>query len=175
MPNLSPGFATWRLLFGIVACVAFLVVVMRGTLREIPLQAASAKWPTTAATIIQCEVRKRRAKLDDLLFRCHYAVGGRSYEASQRRIVTMTAYDLFENPADFAANHPVGSTLSVWYDPADPSAVTIAPGLSAWDLAGPAVLFLVAGVGALMMLAEVIRRTRRRAPQSDRQPFGLGT
>jgi hypothetical protein len=158
--------ATWRLLFGAVAVAAFLVAIMPTTIREIPVQAASAKWPMATATVTQSDVGRKKT---GLLFRYRYPAGGRTYEASERRIVGMTGYYLLENKADFVAKHPIGSTLVIWYNPADPWVATIAPGLSVWDVAAPGAFFIGLAISTGIALLKVWARIKSRVGSKSEQ------
>lgn len=118
-------------------------------------QYAATTWPTA-----QAEVTRSALNQGTLDFAYRFVVDGREIESQSRRLSRLSAYYALEDQARFAGTHPPGSTITVWYDPDDPSRTTLSPGVSWLDLVIPAAAVVGLAFGAI----PAIRELRRRGP-----------
>jgi hypothetical protein len=117
--------------------------------------AASRDWPTTQGKVTRSKTTSRLTghgmtyKLD---FACDYAVGGRGYRLSNVQFGTgrVNSRELIDG---FARTYPVGSSVTVRYDPADPDiAVLESSDAMAQDNLGLALgPFIAVAVGVLIV------------------------
>ena len=95
----------------------------------------SAHWPTVTGTITKSDVAEHvsRDKDDNVEIRYvpeivyGYRVGGREYHAATRKWGFSELYVDEEGPKKVLAKYPKGSSVPVFYDPADPSNAVLEP------------------------------------------------
>ena len=96
----------------------------------------SAHWPTVTGTITESSVAEHvsRDKDDNVEIRYvpqiayGYRVGGREYHAATIKWGFSQLYVDHEGPQKTLAKYPKGSSVPVFYDPADPSNAVLEPG-----------------------------------------------
>ena len=130
---------------------------------------SSAQWPTVTGKITVSEVAEEIKTDDDVKYRTRqdiryrikiqfsYRVGSRDYYSSKRKWGWDEIYPDRDAPAAIVAKFPVGSTVPVYYDPADPQSAVLEPsnrgGAAAPLLA--AALFGLPGISFLWFLISV--------------------
>jgi hypothetical protein len=157
---------TRKLVVGVALCWLMLVIFVPGVGGSLAKQHAAASWPCSTATVTQSHTTWRKLFSRRLHFTYEYEVGGRMYSSSTRRLAELTGYYLFRTESSFAAAHPVGSTIQVWYDPAAPRRATIGVGVSVLDVIVPLVFLAAIAVCSLEGTAELWRRMRRAPPDA---------
>jgi hypothetical protein len=152
--------STRKLAGGLLVCSLLLAIWMPAFIRDVAKQAASVDWPSASGAVIQSEPYTRKLLSTGLRFRYEFVVAGKKFESGERRVVDLSLYYTFDSDTAFAAAHPVGSLLTVHYDPANPIRTTLSPGLSFLDFlfAGP--LIPVLGLAIYRSATELMRRAR---------------
>lgn len=151
-----PSIAGAVLMFGIgVAALYFGVRALQRApaflLRTIGARLVSHRWPAVSGTIIGAEIRvtpdSDQRSFYEAVVRYAYTVQGWRYEASQ---ADMT---LVSSSRDLAqaviARYPVGSSVSVYYDPQEPQRALIDRSIRPHHLVG----LLLAGLVIPLLLA----------------------
>ncbi len=157
----------WLLLFGALGIVPATLVSLQEQQRlaEIP------HWPTTPGTVLSATVEWQPSRSHrDYFARIQYTYVVDRVSHSSRNVGYSFNGGDFGRDADaaraFAAGYPVGSTVTVHYDPKDPESAVLFPGDGS---AGKSVLVLlaVAGIaelgGAIACFAVAKRRRRATA------------
>lgn len=107
----------------------------------------SRSWPTTQGTILRTEITSWQGAQDTMyepLVRYTYEVGGQSYESERVRFGKF--WETEEGARAILDRYPLGGSVEVHYNPADPSAATLEA-----KAAGTIQLFSVC-FGALVLL-----------------------
>lgn len=142
----------------LIAGVIVVAVVVK--LREIR---RAKRWPSTAGRVIASRVQSRRKQPGDAGYDFHdtevtnepfveyeYAVGGRTYSCSRVTIGDMTSASEL---GTILGRYPVGTAVTVYYDPADPSKAVLERDLPKGTLwAIGCVLALVVGAPVVVVL-----------------------
>jgi len=162
------------------------------------------QFPAATGTVTQSDVsvyRGSKSTSYDWNLRYRYQVGGEELIGSRYRYTSTTykghpAAYVSQNAAraqQLAAEHPVGSTVQVFYNPRDPHDALLAPGLNGQNVMS--VLFVtpfnIVGLGIAMLVVSMVRtlflspvaggvrlirdgfRTRVRLPVFRPVPLGL--
>lgn len=107
----------------------FVSVMMAGDrISEIRSGARSADWPAVQGEVLRSSVTRSggsrsSGSRSSLVFDYRYEVGGTVYEGDR---VSFTAIQLRRIPNAY----PVGDTVAVYHDPADPNASVLEPGVA---------------------------------------------
>jgi len=139
----------WALVF-LAAGVAVLIYGI-GIIRE---ARACARWPQVIGTVIRAEAqvvgreKNRTTYAPNITYR--YVVDGKSYESSRHTLVPRNTTSTQQLQA-VLASFPVGGTVAVFYDPADPARCVLDTTVAGteWAYAFGGVLLL--GVGLLFL------------------------
>lgn len=138
-------------------------------IHDLVRQRAGSSFPTVDGTITESKiVEDRDADGTTYIARIRYAyqVAGRDYTADRVRYWTVSAG---RGAAErIVEAHPVGSKVTVYYNPADPSDALLRPGITAGDsfLLLFMLPFHVIMLGSWVFAAKLLRRT-------DKTPGGL--
>lgn len=142
-----PAWSTGRL---IAFALVFVLVVLfwtPGYIASLGSQQASVNWPITQATVIESSLeddRKIRHPFGTRLnFRFSYLVDDTTLVSDSRRAVKWSAHYLFTSKSLFTEEHPVGSTITISYDPDNPLTTTLSPGLAASDFIGGILMIFI--------------------------------
>lgn len=105
----------------------------------------SQAWPVTEGTVLRSEVVVERVQADDdfhaeVTYR--YRLNGREYQGD-RIGFGFELSDRLDSAEAIVARYPAGSSILVYYDPADPSQSVLEPGATAGNK-----LLVMAGAGA---------------------------
>ena len=130
----------------------------------------SEGWPTTAGEVLSCDVRRTRS--DDetrytVELRYRYAVESITHEGFRMSFGGNTRYERRGSAEQRCAEYPVGSELTVYYQPEFPPNSTLKPGgtvlgpLLAYGGGVLAVLVLIGAMAATVW--EVVQGNRERA------------
>ena len=113
-------------------------------------------WPIADGRVISSRVVRSNRVSDYLAdIRFEYEVGGRRYQGDRRAVRWGRIRSRFESRArDVVARYPVGSAVSVSYDPQNPSYAMIEPGVSFGS-----VILLIIGVGFVGIAAIFARES----------------
>jgi hypothetical protein len=113
----------------------------------------SHRWPRTTGTIIASEVERSRDVEGGVSYRAHvtyrYVVDGRELEASRIRFGDRLEVSWSAPAAGTVGRYPVGTAVSVRYNPHDPKDAVLEPGINGLLLGSAvvAVPFLAVGLG----------------------------
>jgi hypothetical protein len=112
------------------------------TVRGIVMQARAADFPSTQGTVLDSRVETHHDNEDGTSYtakaRYAYVVHGHRYESGKLRFgMTSGGRKASES---FVRQHPPGSPVTVFYDPANPALALLEPGVSGIDLF--AIIFL---------------------------------
>lgn len=119
-------------------------------------QSRAVTYPSVAGRVVRVErIERTTAKgnhYHDNVIAYAYEVGGRAYEGRRVRFDTTLVRD------DWVAGHPVGSAVSVFYDPHNPADAGLEGGLATGDLLFPLLLIpfnavAIVACGALFLTA----------------------
>lgn len=118
-----------------VTCFAISAILALVSSRRRQRIAASAEWPSVDGTVLSNEVKTIRmadktgavSVTYSVNLRYRYTVGGPSYESSRIGWGTKSADRQPDIPEAFVRDHPPGSMLAVFYDPASPATAMIDP------------------------------------------------
>ena len=114
------------------------------------MNAQSAAWPAVSGHVVASRVGTDHDGDEAAHIKYRYQVGGQEHESDQVSYKVGSAKSR-TLAADLVARYPVGKSVDVYYDPADPARAVLERGPSkAWlALVGVGVIFLaVAGLGA---------------------------
>ena len=137
---------SWGGLFLLLFSGLVLIIVIQQWLTS----SASTNWPTTKGKVVSSstQVCHHRLAPDDYETKISYqfSIGGKLYSSS---IISFPGdqYMGCGHAQEIAAQYPIGTSVIVYYDPADPQDSVLHPGGS--DFIGLAgfLLFFVAGIG----------------------------
>jgi hypothetical protein len=147
----------------IVAAPAMVPIMLQGWSRW-RASAASPTWPTVAGTVASSRVDKLDGSHWETIVQYGYAVDGFRYSQANLSFGSGVSGDQAKAQA-WADRYPAGATVTVHYNPADPSVAVLEPGPSRSGLYAA----IFAGLGALASLGVGIalvahaRRLRRAA------------
>lgn len=149
----------------LLTCV-FILISMKMTM-PFYLNAISSKdWPTAEGEVLKSRVNPNAGKKNNLYqlqFDYQYYVNGNTHHGKGRYFSLGEASQSWKGDLyDFAREHPVGSSIEVYYNPYSPEDCTITTGLNylGWLLIGLNTLFLFMGVH-LMVFPEEWRTYHR--------------
>jgi len=159
------------LVFGMLALglVAFfgLYLFLKGV-RNVQMAAASAKWPTTSGEVVSSETTRdaspdRRKSPSTVTFDTRtvvrYTVNGREYTTDQRHFGQTLGSSDKSDAALQRLRYPAGQSVTVSYNPANPSIGVIKPGVhaEAFWLPGAGLAFLLPTALCMILLPGMIR------------------
>ena len=152
--------STGSLIRGMLICFGLMALMVPLWVRGIVRQYQSSDWPAVSASVTESEAYQRDLLKTRLRFRVLFAVGGRRVETTERRAADLSMFYTFESNGGFARDHPVGSAITVYYDPQDPKRITLSPGLSVLDFTFGGVFMPALGVAVCRIALELQRRAR---------------
>jgi hypothetical protein len=146
-----------------IGCIALAVLGLRLYLQTRRKFQASASWPTAPGTITASElVESQSRETDDrgreivnteyrVDIRFGYKVAGREFHSGNWKWGWTAIYRNPEKPAAIVAAYPVGKSVPVYYDPADPATAVLDPANRQGSLV-QLVFSLVFGAGGMVLL-----------------------
>lgn len=165
--------STPKLVLLMAVAVGCLVWLVGDTIARAADQYESAGWPSTQGVVTRCDWAWRKLFRRRLLFTCAFEVEGREYKIRHPRRLERSVRYWFGGVRRFVEAHPPGSTMTVWYDPADAARATTGRGLSAVELI-PDIAIGIGLLGAACLAAvELIGRAHDRTASAD-MPGGDG-
>jgi hypothetical protein len=130
----------------------------------------SVYWARVPGTIDSVEVKEGASDPPDwrVPLRYHFVLDERRFEGS-RFTSTGEFYGDERAARDFAANHRIGRTVDVFYDPTDPSDCVLQAGMDYrhWCVLG--MILVVWCVAAILAIPEIVRSRRQRSAASARE------
>ena len=155
--------STAKLVLLVPLVVGLLVWLVGSTIEGATDQYRLADWPSTEGTVTRSEWRWRRLFSRRLVFACTFEVEGREYEIEKPRRLDGAIRYWFGGVGRFVEAHPPDSTMTVWYDPADPTRATTGQGLSIVDVIPYGAMGVVLLATACLMVVELVGRGYGRA------------
>lgn len=141
-----------------------------------PMEAVrSQDWPATRGKLVAAAIdrtRSRRRIRYDVDLRYTYVVEGRRLESERWSVNGSPRFTSRSDAEEFLERHPVGSELTVRYDPEDPtSAVVVAGGEpKAWMNVGFSVVVIVLGLFLGLRGYATLAAMKRGATEMHPQP-----
>lgn len=123
----------------------------------------SALWPTTGGTVLAADIssrtsRDRKRGTTSVYYspniRYSYSVAGRHYECGVVRFGSLESGS-YKSAEEVVGRYPVGATVVVRYDPADPSCATLEPHSAAGQQIFMGILFIAIPALILGIMAVV--------------------
>jgi hypothetical protein len=122
-------------------------------LRSILLGRKSRTWPSTGGTILQSAIDTVQSVDDDgtsstsygLRLQYEFSVGGQAYQGNRRTFAEMRTSS-YRSMQKLLERFPQGGSVTVFYDPDDPSSCVLEPGVGNY-------LYIVLVFTGIMMLA----------------------
>lgn len=157
-----------------VAWIGVVVFVDGATAFGAWRMAQSANWPTTPGTVTESRLESRRKSVA-LVLRYTYTLGRREYTGT--RYEDGPTFLPKETLPKVQSELPVGSGVTVYYDPADPATAVLRPGLRP-DILPTALALVPFNMAALLFggsLWNAVRHRREFDPARDVRlaPTGL--
>jgi hypothetical protein len=109
--------------------------------RTLWVQSVAKTYPSATGTVVRNQLiplTTSKGKRHDVDVRCTFEVDGRRYETDRHRFADHKSV----LSKKWAAAHPVGSTVRVYYDPKDPARAALESGVRAGDVAFPLILII---------------------------------
>ena len=139
---------------------------------------ATAKWPSVTGRIVTSEVDRGMSRTgrtwrygDIANIRYAYTVNGQRYECEQLRMFPML-HSSDGTPSELVARYPAGTSVTVYYDPANPGDALLTPGVAAdaRKLKGGPLGFLAPVIGVIGLLMAIIGAGHLWREQRAAQP-----
>ena len=144
-----------------------------------------AQWPSVEGKIVTSEIStstgwskygRRTTQVADIEYA--YTVTGEKYQGEHLRVLPMLHLKSDGTLEEIVARYPVGRTVQVYYDPADPAAALLIPTLGddasklirSVSIMAPCIAFLglvLSGIGAMCVLP---KQTAEAASPAARRP-----
>ncbi len=151
-------------IFLVLGCGAFIGMQMAQSYVD-----RAQQWPSVAGKIVTSEISTattrykygiRTTLVADIEYA--YSVNGQNYQGEHLRLIPMLHMKPEGTPAELVARYPVGRSVEVYYDPADPTAAVLNPTpaddasklIRSVSVMGPCIAFLglvLAGIGAMCL------------------------
>jgi hypothetical protein len=145
--------------------IAYIVILVIGIIallimgRSVLLGRKSSAWPTVGGTILQSGIETVQSTDDDgststtygVNLQYQFSVAGQQYQGTRRTFTEMRTSS-FRRTQKILEGFPQGGSVTVYYDPEDPSSCVLEPGVNAAIyifLAFAAILVLVGAAGLL--------------------------
>ena len=172
-----------KVVFGIFFFVS-LGLVLWGATNWIRFQ-PSLQWPSVPGVVLHSDYSSLGGNLQQASFFAlshgshtsgahvtyRYAVNGNSYVSSQIALWSSDLVGGTGRPYQFVQEHPVGTSVLVYYDPRDPQNAVLIPGadtftdrLLMWSGAGAAALSLLAYFNQIRMLRREYKAAKELPP-----------
>ena len=161
----------WKVLLAGVVFPLFAAYVGWIWINGIGPQARSGSWPTATATILRSEYDPWGGRWGALRVRYGYDVDGKRYQCSRLQLNGLSTAWMLRSKSGFVTEHPVGSTLTIAYDPSDPSRATVRRGVSLDDFVIAPLLAFVGFWCGRSSWRELARRRMCAGPRAEMPPW----
>lgn len=109
---------------------------------------ASQSWPSTDGEVVASFVEEYRDSEQELSYKPRvqyiYTVGGQLYKSQKVKIGLEQSYGFYNNANKELADYPLNATVTVYYDPAEPTNAVLDRSSSPW--------YIGYAIGAVLML-----------------------
>lgn len=143
----------------IMIAISLIVLIVFG--RQILLGLKSRSWPTATGTVQDARIQSHQSRDEEgdvtttyeALIRYQYNVAGQEHQG-MRRTFSDVRTSSRSRTEKILERYPAGSSVTVYYDPGDPSASVLEPGvgLMSYILLLLVLAFLVFGVAGVLGL-----------------------
>ncbi len=145
------GIVAAGLVFGVVGVA--LVTAARRTAKR---SRASLSWPTVPGTVRASDVLTTfydHTRYDQASVLYQYVVGGTTYWSDTMSLAAARVGGNIQQARETVSRHPVGSPVRVYYDPDNPEAAVLAPGIAAFSgmTLAMGIFLAVTGVGLVLV------------------------
>jgi hypothetical protein len=129
----------WSII-GLIALSAIFLPLLAALLFAMPLEFGVATWhnlrldATTDGSITHSEVTRQRGSNEGSSMAYSYGVDGSSYLSSRWRAGLFSNSSREDGGGEFAKNHPVGTSVQVFYDSSNPEFSMLERGWPKWSL-----------------------------------------